>query len=124
MRLHHYHLSQDWIVCIHCFHYNRCLFICIFLQRILLKLLVFVMCFGSVLFYICKLVLNYILFCIINIIACYIYVNVLYLETTMGSVLSHWTCCTNWCYTISLCFIYQLFVYMICCICTPDTSSV
>ena len=109
---------------IHCLHYNKCLFICIFLQRILLKLLVFVMCFGSVLFYICKLVLNYILFCIINIIACYIYANLLCLQTTMGSVLSHWTCCTNWYYIVSLCFIYHLFVYMICCICTPDTSGV
>ena len=118
----HCQLSQDWTLCIHCLHCNKCLFICIFLQRILLKLLVFVMCFGSVLFYICQLVLTCILFCIINIIACYIYVNLLCLHTTMGSVLSHWTCCTNWCYTVLLCFIYHIFVYMICSIWTQTPA--
>lgn len=53
-------------------------FICIFLQRILLKLSVSVICFGSALFYIYKLVLNCILFCIINIIACYIVFMLIY----------------------------------------------
>lgn len=74
------------------------------------KLSAFMMFVGSVCFYIYKLLLNYILFCFRNIVAFYIYVNLLCLQTTMDSLFSHWTCCTNWCYILPLLHLSRLFI--------------